>query len=97
MIIDSHCHLEYEPLSKNLDDVVDRAFYERAAPRLVRRRISTDNFIRVPRVHPHARHEKAQFDARHRQVRFQAEGVLDERRAAGVGRGSKSILGVGRA
>ena len=25
MIIDSHCHLEYEPLSKNLDDVVDRA------------------------------------------------------------------------
>ena len=25
MIIDSHCHLEYEPLSKNLDSVVDRA------------------------------------------------------------------------
>ena len=25
MIIDSHCHLEYEPLSKNLDAVVARA------------------------------------------------------------------------
>ncbi len=25
MIIDSHCHLEYEPLSKNLDGVVERA------------------------------------------------------------------------
>ena len=25
MIIDSHCHLEYEPLSENLDGVVDRA------------------------------------------------------------------------
>tara|TARA_B100001250_G_scaffold400295_1_gene410680 strand:- start:504 stop:1280 length:777 start_codon:yes stop_codon:yes gene_type:complete len=25
MIIDSHCHLEYDPLAKNLDDVVDRA------------------------------------------------------------------------
>ncbi len=25
MIIDSHCHLEYEPLSKNLDSVVARA------------------------------------------------------------------------
>ena len=25
MIIDSHCHLEYEPLSKDLDSVVDRA------------------------------------------------------------------------
>ena len=25
MIIDSHCHLEYEPLSKNLDSIVDRA------------------------------------------------------------------------
>ena len=26
MIIDSHCHLEYEPLSKNLDSVLERAF-----------------------------------------------------------------------
>ena len=25
MIIDSHCHLDYEPLSNNLDEVVDRA------------------------------------------------------------------------
>ena len=25
MIIDSHCHLEYEPLSENLDSVVERA------------------------------------------------------------------------
>ena len=25
MINDSHCHLEYEPLSKNLDAVVERA------------------------------------------------------------------------
>ena len=25
MIIDSHCHLEYEPLSKDLDSVIDRA------------------------------------------------------------------------
>ena len=25
MIIDSHCHLEYEPLSKNLDSIVARA------------------------------------------------------------------------
>ena len=26
MIIDSHCHLEYEPLISNLNEVVDRAF-----------------------------------------------------------------------
>jgi len=26
MIIDSHCHLEYEPISSNLSDVVERAF-----------------------------------------------------------------------
>tara|TARA_Y100001970_G_scaffold216640_1_gene265201 strand:- start:2492 stop:3268 length:777 start_codon:yes stop_codon:yes gene_type:complete len=25
MIIDSHCHLDYEPLSKNLDEVINRA------------------------------------------------------------------------
>ena len=25
MIIDSHCHLEYEPMSSNLKEVVDRA------------------------------------------------------------------------
>ena len=25
MIIDSHCHLEYEPMSLNLSDVVERA------------------------------------------------------------------------
>ena len=26
MIIDSHCHLEYEPMGSNLNEVVDRAF-----------------------------------------------------------------------
>ena len=26
MIIDSHCHLEYEPMGSNLDEVIDRAF-----------------------------------------------------------------------
>ena len=26
MIIDSHCHLEYEPMISNLNDVVERAF-----------------------------------------------------------------------
>ena len=26
MIIDSHCHLEYEPMSSNLKEVIDRAF-----------------------------------------------------------------------
>ena len=26
MIIDSHCHLEYEPMGANLNEVVDRAF-----------------------------------------------------------------------
>ncbi len=26
MIIDSHCHLEYEPMISNLKEVVDRAF-----------------------------------------------------------------------
>ena len=25
MIIDSHCHLEYEPMASNLNDVVERA------------------------------------------------------------------------
>ena len=25
MIIDSHCHLDYEPMVSNLDDVIDRA------------------------------------------------------------------------
>ena len=25
MIIDSHCHLDYEPLNKNLDEVLNRA------------------------------------------------------------------------
>ena len=26
MIIDSHCHLEYEPMGSNLNEVIDRAF-----------------------------------------------------------------------
>ena len=26
MIIDSHCHLEYEPINSNLKEVIDRAF-----------------------------------------------------------------------
>jgi len=25
MIVDSHCHLDYEPLNKNLDKILDRA------------------------------------------------------------------------
>ena len=25
MIIDSHCHLDYEPLNQNLDKILDRA------------------------------------------------------------------------
>ena len=25
MIIDSHCHLEYEPMGSNLDEVIERA------------------------------------------------------------------------
>ena len=25
MIIDSHCHLDYEPLSKDIDQVINRA------------------------------------------------------------------------
>ena len=25
MIIDSHCHLNYEPMSKSLDDIINRA------------------------------------------------------------------------
>ena len=28
MIIDSHCHLTYEPMSSSLDDTVTRAFNE---------------------------------------------------------------------
>ena len=29
MIIDSHCHLTYEPMSHNLKDTIDRANKER--------------------------------------------------------------------
>jgi len=26
MIVDSHCHLEYEPMISNLSEIVDRAY-----------------------------------------------------------------------
>ena len=49
MIIDSHCHLTYEPMSSSLDDTVTRAFNEGVKYMLT---ISTDdkNFQNILKI-----------------------------------------------
>ena len=52
MIIDSHCHLEYEPMASNLNEVVDRA-YKNNVKYLLSICTTNDSYVKILEIIKH--------------------------------------------